>query len=93
MGGNKTKKRRMQRTGSSQSSSTWMLCSSHPQKKSVTAKTMESMTEVEKKGIIRNAGKSLLKQAKKGFQAETMKVCSCVLCCSGAQTLKLFMSF
>jgi hypothetical protein len=54
---------------------------------------MESMTEVKKNGIIGDAGKSLLKQAKKGFRAEAMKVCSCDLCCSGAQTLKLFMLF
>jgi hypothetical protein len=50
-------------------------------KKSVTAKTMASMTEVEKKEIIGTAWKSLLKQAKKGFRAEAMKVCSCVVCC------------
>ncbi len=43
-------------------------------KKSVTAKTMEAMTTIEKTAILGSAEKTLLKQAKKGFRQEAMKV-------------------
>jgi hypothetical protein len=48
-------------------------------KKSVTTKTMDAMTSLEKTAILGSAEKTLLKQAKKGLRLEAMKVCCYIL--------------
>ena len=44
-------------------------------KKSVTTKTMDAMTSLEKASILDSAEKTLMKQAKKGLRVEALKVC------------------
>jgi hypothetical protein len=57
-------------------------------KKSVTTKTMQSMTALEQTEILGSAGKTLLKQAQKGLRVEAMKVA-----CHKLVIVVLFLNF
>jgi hypothetical protein len=75
MGGKKKKKEEEKRKGKKPDTIDVDALLKSGTKKSVTTKTMDAMTSLEKTAILGSTEKTLLKQAKKGLRQEAMKVC------------------